>query len=440
MSIWFQAREMAANTPAERNRYVDFLRAFSILFVISGHWLIIGVFVNPETGSFAPVLALEIVPWTEWLTWVFQVMPVFFVVGGYANAVSLQSAAARGIGYGEWLATRLHRLLRPMSLLVLVWAVVAVLLFAGGAGAESIQFITRTALLPTWFLAIYTMIVILAPPSRAAWRRWGYWSLLAYLALAALADIAFFGFDWQMPGWSNYFWIWLAMHHLGFAWRDGRLGRPPVLLAVAGAALIVLALAVVWGPYPIAMAGSPGEGASNSLPPKLTLAALGVVQFGVLLAAERPMRRLLESLRLWTATVLINSMIMTLYLWHMSVLLLLLGASWLAGGIGLTLDPGSTGWWWIRIPWLVIPALLLLPAAASLSPLERIPRPANAPAPSLWRQLPGATMVGLGISFTALFGIDGNPLSPANTGIVALVLGGAWICGIGVWPRPDATR
>ena len=192
MKIWGQTLELAANTPAERNRYVDFLRAFSILFVISGHWLITGAFVDPKTGSYAPMLALEIVPWTEWLTWLFQVMPVFFMVGGYANAVSLESAAARGIGYGAWLATRLHRLLRPMLLLVLVWAVIAVLLFAGGTSSESIQFITRTALLPTWFLAIYTMIVILAPPSHAAWRRWGYWSLLAYLALAAATDIAFF--------------------------------------------------------------------------------------------------------------------------------------------------------------------------------------------------------------------------------------------------------
>lgn len=435
MKVWEQARELAAKTPAERNRYVDFLRAFSILFVISGHLLITGAHVDPETGAYAPVLALEIVPWTEWLTWIFQVMPVFFMVGGYANAVSLESAAARGVGYGEWLATRLHRLLRPMLLLVLVWAVIAILLYAGGIATESIQFITRTALLPTWFLAIYTMIVILAPPSHAAWRRWGCWSLAAYLALAAATDIAFLGFDWQPPGWSNYFWIWLAMHHLGFAWRDGRQGSPAVLLAVAAGALVALALAVVWGPYPVAMAGSPGEGPSNSLPPKITLAALGLVQFGVLLAVEKPMRRLLDNLRLWTATVLINSMIMTLYLWHMSILLLLLGASWLADGFGLGMVPGGAEWWWSRIPWVALPVLLLLPAAVGLSPLERMPRPANAPAPSLWRQLPGAALVGLGISFTALFGIDGNPLSPANTGIVALVLGGAWICGITFRPN-----
>ena len=430
---------MAAGTPAERNRYVDFLRAFSILFVISGHWLITGGQVDTQ-GDYAPVLALEVVPWTVWLTWIFQVMPVFFMVGGYANAVSLESARARGIGYAEWLATRMHRLLRPMLLLVLVWAVISVLLYAMGASSESIQFISRTALLPTWFLAIYTMIVVLAPLSHIAWRRWGYWSLLAYLALAAASDVAFFGFQWEAPGWSNYFWVWLAMHHLGFAWRDQRLAGPLVLLIIAMAALSALAAVVIWGPYPIAMAGSPGEGASNSLPPKITLAALGLVQFGVLLALEKPMRRLLENGRFWAATVLINSMIMTLYLWHMTMLLLLLGASWLAGGFGLTVAPGSEAWWWGRIPWVALSLLLLLPTALTLSPMERMARPANTAAPSVWRILPGAALVGLGISFTALFGLDGNPLSPANTGIVALVLGGAWICGITLWPRPTGAR
>ena len=40
MGICSQASLLAAQTPASRNRYVDFLRGLSILFVISGHWLI----------------------------------------------------------------------------------------------------------------------------------------------------------------------------------------------------------------------------------------------------------------------------------------------------------------------------------------------------------------------------------------------------------------
>ncbi len=40
MGIWSQASSLAAQTPEERNRYVDFLRSVSILMVITGHWLI----------------------------------------------------------------------------------------------------------------------------------------------------------------------------------------------------------------------------------------------------------------------------------------------------------------------------------------------------------------------------------------------------------------
>jgi len=38
--FWATASELAAKTPPERNRYVDLLRAVSILVVVVGHWLI----------------------------------------------------------------------------------------------------------------------------------------------------------------------------------------------------------------------------------------------------------------------------------------------------------------------------------------------------------------------------------------------------------------
>jgi len=88
---------MAAKTPAERNRYVDFLRAVSILMVVTGHWLIVALYY--EDGSLTTSSLLVIRPGTQWLTWVFQVMPIFFIVGGYANAVSLESAGRKGIDY-----------------------------------------------------------------------------------------------------------------------------------------------------------------------------------------------------------------------------------------------------------------------------------------------------------------------------------------------------
>jgi len=95
-SIWVRAVEMAAATPPERNRYVDFLRAVSILMVVTGHWLVAAAWY--QDGTLIPGDLLELRPRTQWLTWLFQVMPIFFIVGGYANAVSLESAKRRGVG------------------------------------------------------------------------------------------------------------------------------------------------------------------------------------------------------------------------------------------------------------------------------------------------------------------------------------------------------
>ena len=87
------------------------------------------------------------------------------------------------------------------------------------------------------------------------------------------------------------------------------------------------------GPYPLAMVGSPDENLSNTLPPKATLLALGVFQFGLLMAIEQPMRRALENVKLWAAAVLVNGMIMTVYLWHITVMVVIVGSLSLAGGL-----------------------------------------------------------------------------------------------------------
>lgn len=231
-------------------------------------------------------------------------------------------------------------------------------------------------------------------------------------------------------GWSNYFWVWLAMHHLGFAWRDERLGSPGQLLALSACALAVLCGLIFLGPYPIPMAGSPGEEVSNTLPPKITLIALGVFQFGLLMALEKPMRRLLERGRLWAGTVLINSMIMSVYLWHMTVLVGLMALLYLAGGFGFGLAVGSPEWWLTRPLWLAVLALLLIPVALVFSPLERLSFASEDRPPGAPRLVIGAVLAGLGIALTSLLGLDGNILEPSNTGIVALMLVGALACGV----------
>lgn len=71
-----------------------------------------------------------------------------------------------------------------------------------------------------------------------------------------------------------------------------------------------------------------------------------------------------RSTRAWAATLLVNGTIMTVYLWHLTVLALLVGLAMLAGGFALHLVPGTVEWWLARVPWLLVMAAglgLLIP-------------------------------------------------------------------------------
>ncbi len=428
MRIWSQATEMAAQTPETRNRYVDFLRAVSIMFVISGHWLIATAYYVDGKLTVGDILSIQ--PWTQWLTWLFQVMPIFFMVGGFSNAVSLQSAEKRNSGYAVWLASRLSRLFSPLLFLLLGWALLAVVMRLLGVSGEKIQLATRASLIPTWFLAIYMLVVVLAPLTYKAWRRWGYASFWTFAALAVLTDLAYFQAGLQWLGWSNYFWVWLAVHQLGYAWFDRRLGNPARLLAYATVGLCALMLLIFQGPYPLAMAGSPDEDLSNTLPPKISLIALGVLQFGLLLALEQPMQTLLKNTKLWAATVLINGMIMTIYLWHLTILVALVGLAYLAGGFGLGFEPGSGAWWQSRPLWLATLTLVLVPLALALSPLERLELNSKKNPPKAARQVGGAVLICIGVAVLASFGFGDKPWQSLDVLALATVLFGGIISGL----------
>lgn len=66
--MWGKARELAALTPPERNRWVDFLGAISILAVVFGHRLMAGLYVD-DAGALQRGDLIETVRWTHWLAW-----------------------------------------------------------------------------------------------------------------------------------------------------------------------------------------------------------------------------------------------------------------------------------------------------------------------------------------------------------------------------------
>jgi len=176
-------RALAAATPADRNRVVDFLRALAIVTVVLGHWLMAAVMV--QDGTLVPNAVLNIAPWSHPLTWVFQVMPLFFIVGGYANGRSWRSARRRGDTYATWLRARLQRLAAPVLPLLLGWLAIASIAYAAGVPGATLRTASQVALVPTWFLAAYIVVVAVAPLLLSVWERFGWWSVGAGCSWAA---------------------------------------------------------------------------------------------------------------------------------------------------------------------------------------------------------------------------------------------------------------
>lgn len=93
---WFAlAGGIDAATPAGRDRSVDALRAFAILGVVLGHWLVTALTATAD-GGLSTTSPLAHLPWVAPVSWVFQTLAVFFLVGGHVAALGYATARARG--------------------------------------------------------------------------------------------------------------------------------------------------------------------------------------------------------------------------------------------------------------------------------------------------------------------------------------------------------
>ena len=220
------------------------------------------------------------------------------------------------------------------------------------------------------------------------------------------------------------------MHQLGYAWRDGRLGDPRKTLPWSAFGLALLAGLILLAGYPRSMVGVPGEEVSNTLPPSLAMLGLGALQCGLLLSLETPARRWLARSVPWTVTVLINGTIMTVFLWHLTVLVLTVSLASILGGIGLRLEPGSAGWWLSRPLWMGWLALGLLPFLMAFGRYERAGGKGQVRARATWRLVTGSLMVCLALALLALQGIGSDGPPGVRVWVVAMAFGGAALAGI----------
>jgi hypothetical protein len=369
------------------------------MVVVFGHWLAAAPYASDQ--GLEIVRMLGVAPWLHGLTWALQVMPVFFIVGGYSNGASWEAAVRDGRSYQAWLHSRLVRLVAPAVPLLLVWAGICVAAGLSGLAPELGRNASRLALIPTWFLAVYVIVILLVPATHAAWQKFGLASFWIPVSLAVLVDAMAFGRGLELLRWSNYAFVWIAIHQLGYLWRSHRADDPAVAAGWCLGGLAFLAFLVQVAEYPVAMLTVPGAEFSNTRPPTVALVALAATQFGVTRLLETPVRRWLERTTPWAATILVNGSIMTLFLWHSTVQVLMIGLAYAMGGMGLGWEPGSFAWWLTRPLWLGVMLAALLPVVALFSRFEQGARRASGPGLSAAAQVTGAVLLCLGIAMLA---------------------------------------
>ncbi|MCA1833439.1 MAG: acyltransferase [Actinomycetota bacterium] len=381
--------DLVAMTPDTRDRFMDFLRAASITTVVIGHWFI--SLIHWRRGVISTTSAIGVTRGLWLATWVLQVMPIFFFVGGFSNLVAYDSNARRGNSTWTFIRSRLRRLLRPSFVLLGIWAVAQIVLHltnTGGATGPTLW--GNTHLLrgmyppgatipfgPLWFLGMYIIVVALSPMTIRLHRRFGWAVPITMGICAVIVDITGFGFQMHFVRYANVAFVLLLPHQLGHLYADGafgKLSRRTLWLMVLGGVGALVLLTNQWmfqaiggakrfdwfphiGAYPRSLLGTDVESISNAYPPTLCYLAVGIWTIGAALLLKKRLTPWLQRERPWKTVVFANTIVMTLFLWHMTAFLLAVVALWPLGfGHG---GESNARWWSERPLWLVAPGAVL---------------------------------------------------------------------------------
>jgi len=352
-----------AATPNSRDRTVDLMRAVSITVVVLWHWT--GSVTHRRDGVIVMPNPVDQVPLLWLATWLGQVMPVFFLVGGFANLAAWDRVEGRSRAF---LRLRLTRLLRPTGVFLGVWVVLEVLLLVAVPGYPGVLAYGRVVAVPLWFLAAYVGVVLVTPLTAVAHRRAALPTVVLLGSGVVAVDTARFGAGLEAFGLVNTALVWIFVHQLGYLWRDGMLDSPSRRWAIAAGGATGLIVVTTLPVYPRSMVATVGDELSHMYPTTAGIAALALFQLGVILLLSPVLVSGLQRKRLWKVVVAANTVIMTVFLWHMTAVL---AALTLFEAAGLPIYPEPSAAWWAQRPlWLLIPGVLLAALVALFARAE----------------------------------------------------------------------
>lgn len=285
-----------------RNRYLDLLRFLAIVRVVVYH----------SSG------------WA-FLTLVFPAMAVMFALAGSLMAASLDRSGASAV------VRRLRRLLPALWIFAAV-LVPAMIVTGLPASWRLALWVAPLADPPSndwgalatstiWYLRDYLWFVLVSPAALWLFRRWPIPTLAAPYVLLVVVETGIWAAPHLIGDFGLYFGAWL----LGFAHHDGLLRRVsrPVLVWIS------LALAGLGGAWIFTHPGPRGFDLND-----IRLGnAVWSTGFVLLLLGLAPARAAWvdRSALLARAVTVVNRRALTVYLWHMPVVV---GVTWAAAHVG----------------------------------------------------------------------------------------------------------
>ncbi|OAN43380.1 acyltransferase family protein [Microbacterium sp. H83] len=368
--------------PAGRDLTLDLARVSCVLLVVFVHILFTGVGRLPD-GSLLIERTVEAQPWFTAASWIANIMPLFFVVGGYASRAGWRSAVTRGDSVDDFVRVRLLRLARPALPVLLFFSVALGVTRLLGVDPALVDVVAIGVGSPLWFLAAYMIVQALAPAMMRLHERFGPRVLLGLLVIALVVDAVRFtviggllgippvagtgyGIGQELFGIPNIIAVWLFAQQIGFflfdGWFAARRGWQLLLLVAAG-------YGGLWGL--VSLGGYSWNMLANQWPPTTPMILLAVIQAAALTLLHTPLTHLMTSRIAQGVVLVVGSRLMTIYLWHLPVIMLLTGVQLL---LPLPLPaPGSAAWWWTRPVFLLVVLAVVWALSLWLVRFERIP-------------------------------------------------------------------
>jgi hypothetical protein len=357
---------------SKRDLTLDLARVFCVLLVVAIHLLYVAVGVS-KTGAITISRPLDHESWFPIVTWFGQIMPLFFVVGGFAGLTAWRSLVRRGGNAREFVRGRVLRMAQPALPLFIFYVVVLGAAALLNIDPGLVAGIATGAGSPLWFLAAYTLCQSLVPFMAGLHARAPKTTLVVLLAGAIAIDVARYSTGNGLIGLVNLAFVWLLIQQFGFWYADGWFARRRwwQLALIAAACFASLVPLTTVFPYSVDML-------TNLNPPTVPLIAIGLAQACLLQLLKPALTALMNTKAARAIVFAVGSRLMTIYLWHLPVIIILAGVALLIPGASP--QPASAVWWLSRPLMYVVVLACLFGLSFLVGRFERLRELGEAPA------------------------------------------------------------